>query len=317
MYHPTTRVLAALELLQAHGRMTGTELARRLEVDVRTARRYIEMLQDLGIPIEGERGRYGAYRLRPGYKLPPMMFTEDEALALTLGLLLSRKSALGAAAPAIESALAKLSRVMPASLQERVQAVEENLVLDIAPAESPPDSSLILTMSLAVHKQQRVRMTYRTWNGEETEREFDPYGLVYRDGRWYTIGYCQLRRAQRLFRLDRVLSIAMLDATFERPEDFDPLQEVIQTIANIPDDWYVEVVLETSMAHAQERIPPVMGTLTESDEGEVLRCQSYDLSWMARFLVGLGYPLIVREPPELRDELRRLAAEISSYAERS
>ena len=317
MYHPTTRVLAALELLQAHGRMTGAELARRLEVDVRTARRYIEMLQDLGIPIEGERGRYGAYRLRPGYKLPPMMFTEDEALALTLGLLLSRRSALGAATPAIESALAKLSQVMPASLQEQVQAVEENLILDVEPAESPPDSSVILTMSLAVHKQQRVRMTYRAWNGEETEREFDPYGLVYRDGRWYTTGYCHLRRAQRLFRLDRVLCIAMLDATFERPEGFDPLREVVRTIANIPDDWYVEVVLETSMARAQEKIPPVMGTLTESDEGVVLRCHSYDLAWMARFLVGLGYPLVVREPPELRDELRRLAAKIASYAERS
>ena len=71
MYHPTTRVLTALELLQAHGSMTGAELARRLEVNIRTARHYIERLQDLGIPVEAERGRYGAYRLRPGYKLPP------------------------------------------------------------------------------------------------------------------------------------------------------------------------------------------------------------------------------------------------------
>ncbi len=78
MYHPTTRVLAVLELLQSHGRMTGAELARRLEVDPRTARRYVEMLQDLGIPVEAERGAHGGYRLRPGFRLPPLMFTEDE-----------------------------------------------------------------------------------------------------------------------------------------------------------------------------------------------------------------------------------------------
>jgi len=91
MYHPTTRVLTVLELLQSHQRFSGPELAKRLEVNVRTVRHYIMMLQDMGIPIESERGRYGAYRLRPGFKLPPLMFTEDEALALTLGLVAARR----------------------------------------------------------------------------------------------------------------------------------------------------------------------------------------------------------------------------------
>src|SRR2546427_12586177 len=90
MYHPTTRVLTVLELLQSHRQISGPKLAERLEVDIRSVRRYITMLQDLGIPIETERGRYGTYRLRPGFKLPPLMFTEDEALALTLGLLAPR-----------------------------------------------------------------------------------------------------------------------------------------------------------------------------------------------------------------------------------
>ena len=84
MYHPTTRVLAALELLQVHRRLSGAELAARLEVDRRTVRRYITMLQDLGIPIDAEQGRHGGYRLRPNFKLPPLMFTEDEALGLAL-----------------------------------------------------------------------------------------------------------------------------------------------------------------------------------------------------------------------------------------
>ncbi len=91
MYHPTTRVLAVLALLQTYGRMSGPELAQRLEVNIRTLRRYIIMLQDLGIPIESERGRNGAYLLSPGFKLPPMMFTNEEALALTVGLISARR----------------------------------------------------------------------------------------------------------------------------------------------------------------------------------------------------------------------------------
>ena len=91
MYHPTTRVLTVLELLQARGRLTGRELAERLEVDLRTVRRYVTMLQDLGIPVEAERGRHGGYRLRPGFRLPPLLFTDDEALAIMLGLLAARR----------------------------------------------------------------------------------------------------------------------------------------------------------------------------------------------------------------------------------
>src|SRR6185295_1341775 len=96
MYHPTTRLLTVLELLQTHAQMSSTELAARLEVDARTIRRYILMLQDLGIPIEAELGRHGGYSLRPGFKLPPLMFSNDEALALILGLLAARNLGLAA-----------------------------------------------------------------------------------------------------------------------------------------------------------------------------------------------------------------------------
>jgi len=113
MYYPATRLLTVLELLQSRQRISGPELATRLEVDTRTVRRYIMMLQDLGVPVEAERGRYGSYRLRPGFKLPPLMFTDDEALALTLGLLAARKMGLTVAAPAVEGALAKIERVLP------------------------------------------------------------------------------------------------------------------------------------------------------------------------------------------------------------
>src|SRR5690348_4993803 len=185
MYFPTTRVLTILELLQSRQQLSGPELAKRLEVNIRTVRRYITMLQDLGIPIEGERGRHGSYQLRPGFKLPPLMFTEDEALALTLGLLAARRLGLTVAAPAVEGALAKIERVLPTALRERVQAVQETLVLDVTPAGVTPTTEIVSTLSTAAQQGHRVWMRYQSWQSEPTERAVDLYGLVYRSGFWY------------------------------------------------------------------------------------------------------------------------------------
>ena len=187
MYFPTTRVLTVLELLQSRSKMSGPELAERLEVDTRTVRRYITMLQDLGIPVEAERGRYGSYRLRPGFKLPPLMFTDDEALALSLGLLAARKIGLGGAAPAVEGALAKIERVLPLTLRERVQGLQETLIFDMATSSTPPRSEIVSVLSTAAQQERIVELYYRSYNGEITERAFDPYGLVYRSGFWYTV----------------------------------------------------------------------------------------------------------------------------------
>jgi predicted DNA-binding transcriptional regulator YafY len=121
------RLLAVLELLQARHEMTGAEIAERLEVDPRSVRRYIKTLQEMGIPIEGERGRYGAYRLDRGYKLPPMMFSEDEAVALTLGLMVIRAFRFPIAQVSVTGALAKVERVMPQALLDRTLALQNSL----------------------------------------------------------------------------------------------------------------------------------------------------------------------------------------------
>src|SRR5258708_11571582 len=102
--HPTMLVFSVLEFLQSSPAITGPELAARLETDVRTVRRYIAHLQDVGIPIEANIGRYGGYKLRPGFKLPPLIFTEEEALAITLGLLTSSWLEIEQSSAAIEGA---------------------------------------------------------------------------------------------------------------------------------------------------------------------------------------------------------------------
>ena len=316
-YRPTTRLLSMLELLQARGRMGGPELARRLEVGERTVRRYVAMLQEMGVPVEAERGRYGAYALRPGFRLPPMMFTDEEALALALGLLSARRLGLSGAAPAVEGAQAKLERVMPEGLRERVRMFEEVVVPAVVAPTHPPAEEVVVTLSAAVRERRRVRMRYRSSISEETERAVDPYAVVQGEGFWYTLGYCHLREGRRLFRLDRVLAVERLDETFELPAGFDTPQGVLEALADMEDRWSVEVLLETTPEEARGQLPKMGVSLEETQEGVIMRSSTSDLAWMSRVLAGLSFPFLVREPPELREALRRLAAEVAALAGRT
>ncbi|MCI0636360.1 MAG: HTH domain-containing protein, partial [Actinobacteria bacterium] len=105
MLTPTARLLELLELLQTQPLITGREISDRLEIDPRTVRRYVEALQDLGIPVEGQRGVGGGYRIRPGYRLPPLMLTDDEAVVVALGVFAARRLGLSASDESVDGAL--------------------------------------------------------------------------------------------------------------------------------------------------------------------------------------------------------------------
>ena len=304
-----------LALLQAHGRMSGPELAQRLEVNIRTLRRYIIMLQDLGIPIEAERGRNGAYVLSAGFKLPPMMFTNEEALALTIGLVSARHLNLADTDRAVESAIAKLERVMPLDLKSRVRALTETITLDQNRASSTPPSEVVLsTMSSAAQLHQRVHIRYRPNRGEETERDFDPYGLTYYQHRWYAVGYCHLRQDLRSFRLDRVTQVNLINAGFERPEGFDPLSYLMQAIAIMPRKYAFELLLKTDIDTAQKEVFDVLGILEADQDGVILRGSVEDLDWLARQISIFSFDFIVREPAGLKEELRKHSVKLADLA---
>ena len=314
MYHPTTRVLAVLELLQSRGRLTGAELARRLEVDIRTLRRYITMLQDLGIPIVAERGRNGAYELSAGFKLPPMMFTNDEALALAVGLLAARHLGLAETIHAVESARAKLEQVLPLELKSRVRALTETITLDLDAIPMTLASQVMVTLSTAAQQQRRVHMHYRSSQNDETEREFDPYGLAYRQGKWYVVGRCHLRHGLRSFRLDRIVQADLTETRFERPAHFDALVHVAQSIATLPRQFSFTILLKTDLVTAQSEIIEVLGLLEPHVDGVLLQGSTDNLDWLARQIARFPCEFVVLEPEELRAALRRRAAELMSSA---
>ncbi len=315
MHRPTARVLTVLELLQAR-KMTGAELARRLEVDGRTVRRYVQTLQDMGVPVEAARGRHGAYHLGRGYKMPPLMFTEEEALGLSLGLLAARGLGLSGVAPAVEGALAKVERVMPEALRERLRALEQTVTLSVVPPAGPPDAGVVSKLAGATDRSRRVRLRYRSVRREDTSRVVDPYALLQREGRWYLFGHDHLRKDARLFRLDRVLEAEVLEEPFERPAWLDEPGAVLRMLANTHGPWEVEVLLETGMEEAREQVPSMLASLEEAEGGVLMRGTADSLDGVARFLAGLFCPFVVKRPPELREALGRHADEIARLARR-
>jgi predicted DNA-binding transcriptional regulator YafY len=316
MYHPTTRVLTVLELLQARPGVNGPTIAAQLEVDRRTVRRYITMLQDLGIPIETSRGPHGGYRLRPGFKLPPLMLTDDEALAITLSLIAAQRQGLSIDPLATAGALAKIERVLPGALRERLQAVRDVVAFHSQDAFPRPDGATLMLLSLAAQRGEQVLLRYQS-DGQATERAIDPYGLVFHWDRWYLAAWCHLRQAPRVFRLDRVRSAQPTLATFTRPAGFDSLAFVLERLASIPWGWEVEVLLESSLEAVRQWVPMGSVLLEEGPEGVVLRGQYDHLDRLALHLLLLECPLVVRRPPELRAALQRVAAQAAALATRT
>lgn len=317
MYDPIMRVLTVLEILQARERVSGAELAERMEVSDRTVQRYIARLQDLCIPVESVRGVGGFYRLKPGFRLPPLMFTDEEAFALVLGLKALRHLGLSAFAPAAEGAGAKLGRVLPDNLREGVQAIEEVVALDPHPwVISTPAESLI-RVSSAIRMRHRVSFEYRAHGGEATRRQLEPYGVIHMDGRWYLAGHCLLRKALRTFRLDRVSQLTISETdTFDRPAHFDIKAYLYQAMPFVQSAFAVDVWLDMPLREAQNHFVLHRVSMHDEDSGTAIRCGRDDLRIFASMLLSLNCRIVVRAPQELKDTFAMLARRALETAER-
>ncbi|MBB5869714.1 putative DNA-binding transcriptional regulator YafY [Allocatelliglobosispora scoriae] len=316
MSHPASRVLAMLELLQMHHVRTGVQLAADLGVDERTVRRYAATLAELGVPVVASRGRHGGYRLAPGYKLPPLMLTDDEAVAVALGLAAADQMGLTTAAPATSSALAKIQRVLPTALADRLAGVLDNLGFTQRRRDDParPATDTLLGLGAAARTRHRVRLAYRSWRGEDSERDLDPYGLVFHAGHWYTVGHDHRSGEIRTFRIDRVVRVAALAEVFAVPDGFDPVGHVVRSLSRVPYAWEVEVLLATDLASARARVPPSVAELSSAGTGVLLRCRAERLDGMAPLLAGLGFSFTILRPEELRIEMIDYADRLVGWA---
>ena len=314
---PTTRLLALLEVLQARDLVSGAELARRLEVDGRSVRRYIAMLDEIGIPVETVRGPAGGYRLRPGPKIPPLLLTDEEAVALALALQAMPGLGLDLGAGVTAGLRAKLERTLPAGVQARVRALEGNVAFAPAPAKGTTEGALVAALGEAAAAGRQVQLRYRAEADAETVRIVEPYGVARWSRAWYLVAYCHLRVGIRLFRLDRIVGAEPLAARFARPRDFDPYAYVARAMAAFPGRWAVAVALDLSPEQARASVLAPYGTMEAlaAGAGTIFRGRFDDLNGVARWLVSIGCAFVVHEPAELREALRQLAGTIAATAD--
>jgi predicted DNA-binding transcriptional regulator YafY len=311
---PAARLLALLELLQSRPSASGAELAEALGVTDRSLRRYVQRLVDLGIPVESERGPYGGYRLRPGYRLPPLMLTADEAVAVTLGLALTRARGVGAA-PAATSALAKVQRVLPAEVSERVRALGDALgVVVPASTATEADPRQLAELGAAAGRGRTVRFLHRPPSGEPLPRTVDPYGVVFHAGRWYVVGRDHDRAALRTFRIDRIEDVVPTGGRFRQPDGFDAVGHLVASLATVPYPVSVEVVLHTDLLTARRLVPATVGVLEPHAEGVLARIGAVSAESAARHLAMLDVGFHVLAPDEVRAALRALGAALAAAA---
>ena len=306
----TIRVLGLLDLLQDRGWVSGPELARRLEVEPRMLRRDVTRLQELGIPVESQLGRHGGYRLRPGYRLPPLMRNDDEARAVALALTSARELGLGTSAPAIETALAKIHRVLPAPLAGRLKTLEAALGFATArPARGAVRADILLILAEAVRTERRARILYTTPGRPERERDVDAYGVVVVGGRWYLAAHDHLSGEHRVFRVDRIRSASLAAAEAPVPAGFDPIAFVERSLARVPWRWSIELLAEASLDEVRATVRASVAELEATRDGVVVRIQADDLAGAARMLAAVPWTFQLVGPPEL-------AAALAVHAQR-
>ena len=306
MSNTSSRTLRLLSLLQTHRYWPGAELAARLEVSVRTLRRDVDRLRELGYPVEANRGVDGGYQLAAGAAMPPLVLDDEEAVALAVGLQAAAQGGVAGVAEASVRALAKVIPVMPPRLRRRVEALRSATVPVSWSGGPAVDPAVLTAIAQACRDTERLEFGYAAADGTRTQRHVEPFKLVPLGRRWYLVAYDLHRHGWRSFRLDRLDAPHATGARFrprELPAD-DAAAFVRSGIEHAPWNHEVEAVVEAPPAAIRDRVGRWV-TVEEIDDGRCrLRMTTDSLDWALLALGATGADFAVIGPPELRDRVR-------------
>jgi predicted DNA-binding transcriptional regulator YafY len=310
------RLLSALLLLQAHGRLTGRDLAKRLEVSMRTVHRDMEALSASGVPLYALRGSKGGWQLDENWRTKVPGLDEAELRAL----LMAQPRVIGdpRLARAAERALDKLMAALPASLREQAASIRQRLHVDTTGWGGAPEPLAMLPIVQdAVARDRKLVIRYRRADRERSERTVDPLGLVAKGSTWYLVA--QTADGFRTFRVSRIEDARVLDKPGKRPADFDlaeywmrSTEELRRARTRYEATFSVEpaAAKPLTMWRSTTTLPVAKGT----PEGWLTLRVHFDDEEQACFIaLGMGPRALVLEPKSLRD---RVAADVAAAADR-
>lgn len=308
---PTARALRTLEILQTRPGTTAEQLAERLGVTERAARRYVGILREAGIQVESARGPHGGYRLRRGTRLPPIVFTQAEALGLVMAVLDGQPAAADVD-DLVGAALGKVIQALPERVGRQAAALREHA--SAAPNRSPtrPDPATTSALVAAVAGRHSVLITYRSETGNVWDAEVDPWAVVVRHGRWYLLCHSHRAGAIRTYRVDRVRAVQQTAHEFEPPDDLDPVAALEENLG-IGWEFPTRVVFDAPMSEVDPWVRPPMGRLEPSGDGCVLVGSTSNPTMYAQeWLANIPFAFRVDGGPELRAAMATLASRFTA-----
>ena len=310
---PTGRALQLLSLLQTHRLWQGAELAARLEVTERTVRRDIDRLRDLGYPVDATTGTEGGYRLATGAHLPPLVFDDDEAVAVAVGL----RSAAGAAISGMDEsslrALTKIEQLLPNRLRRQVSALHTSISSTQWATDSDViDPEALSVLAVACRDREEVRFAYQRRDGQTSQRLVEPHQLVTASRRWYLVAWDQHRHEWRTFRLDRLQEPRLAGRHFTQRDipGGDAASFLSTTLGSPPHRDQATIEIGAPFADAEDVLQWVDHTIEKIEaESCLVQIRSEDLGRLAMTVarVALTVPVEVIEPAELADAVKHLA----------
>ncbi|MGW2491911.1 helix-turn-helix transcriptional regulator [Streptomyces sp. NPDC001606] len=312
MIAASARLLRLLSLLSARPSWTCAELADRMGVTDRTVRRDVARLREIGYTVDSEAGPWGGYRLRAGSRVPPLILDDEEALAVAVGL---REAALSGALggdQAALSALLKLRQVLPRRIADRLGELDDTFVRLPGADGAAIRPGLLLELAAACRAGERARLSYTDGQGRATVRDVDPYRLVHTGRRWYVVARDVDRGQWRTFRADRVERLRSTGRPVEITDPPDPAHLVSRNIANGPYPLTATVRLPLPLEQALRLVPATVGThRPDGPDATLVDIGGPDPDGLARYLLGLGTPVRVLAPDEVRQALLDLVRELA------
>ncbi len=309
MPNVATRLLSLILMLQSRPTWKAAELAAELNVSERTVHRYMGMIEEMGIPVYSERGPYGGFSLMRGYKLPPLIFTAEEATVLYMGANLVREVWGQTYSDAVTAVTAKLDNVLPDDLRREVARAQRSLVVTgWTHRDYQPWQPTIHALRQCIVEGRCARLLYYSHSRQdETDRVVEPYALTLQWGTWYLVGYCRLREDLRTFRIDRIRQVTPVEDSFAVPRDFS-LQEYLERTMRYDLPHTVEVHLAANVAKSVREAHGHWMELADHADGSITaRFGVVDLGWVSGWVLSYGAAAKVLEPPELIDRVRAVA----------